>query len=216
MLLNPTRKTLAEKMLASATQIPQFTVSVDMIADQLSAYKMCRKEQGNDISLTAILIYSTARTIQNHPLINSSYDSAGVLVFETVNMAVAVAAPQGLVAPVIYGAEKLELATISEQLDQLVQTARNGRLSLDQVQNATFTISNLGMHGVHQFAPLVNPPQAAILGVGGIRPAIVPSASGVRPVQLINLTVSADHRVLDGVSVAQFLAELRENLEGFN
>ena len=211
--LTTIRRALANKMMESASQIPQFSVSIDVNADHLLAYKARLKELGQDISLTSIFICVIPQVIQRHPMINSRYDIGSILIFETVNIAVAVATPQGLVAPIIYTVENLDINEISNQLDHIIKSARENHLRLDQLTNATFTISNLGMYGVNQFIPLVNPPQAAILGIGGIRKTILATGQILDGASLMSLTVSADHRILDGVYVAQFLADLREVLE---
>ena len=151
--------------------------------------------------------------MHRHPFVNSRYDNNGIVIFETVNIAVAVTTSQGLVAPVLFAVEKLDLVEISGQLDKLIQSARENRLRLDQITNGTFTISNLGMYGVNQFIPLVNPPQAAILGIGGIRKMILPTGQEINNNHFMSITVSADHRILDGVYVAQFLADIRDTLE---
>ena len=113
----------------------------------------------------------------------------------------------------IHGVERLELAALARQLASLTQTAHSGRLALGQVSDGTFTLTNLGMYGVSQFVPLVNPPQAAILGVGAAQPAVLPTAEGTRHIQRMTLTVSADHRVVDGAAVALYLSDLRREIE---
>jgi pyruvate dehydrogenase E2 component (dihydrolipoamide acetyltransferase) len=116
--------------------------------------------------------------------------------------------------PVIHGVEGLSVLDIARRLTRISAAARQGKLSPADVADATFTISNLGMFGVTQFVPLVNPPQAAILGVGAARPAILPSTEEKpHQAQLMSLTVSADHRVLDGGEVARFLVELKGEIE---
>lgn len=211
--LNAIHKTLAEKMVQSATQIPQFSVSIEVDATELFAAQARLAEKGYEVSLTALLIHGIAQSLQRHNLLNSRYNGDEVLVYDNVNIAVAVDTPHGLVAPVILRVEQLTLEAISTQLKELVSSARAGRLSLEQISGATFTISNLGMFGVHQFTPLINPPQSAILGISAARPAIQPVSSGLRIIQSMNLTLVADHRLLDGATVAAFLADLRDVLE---
>jgi len=206
-------RALADKMVESASKIPQFSVSMDVNVDHLLAYKANFQEQGQDVSVTSVLIYVISRVMHRHPFINSRFDNNGILIFETVNIAVAVATSQGLVAPVLFAVEKLDLVEISGQLDKLIQSARENRLRLDQITSGTFTISNLGMYGVNQFVPLVYPPQAAILGIGGIRKMTLPTGQEINNNHFMSITVSADHRILDGVYVAQFLADIRDTLE---
>jgi pyruvate dehydrogenase E2 component (dihydrolipoamide acetyltransferase) len=204
----------AERMAESARQIPQFSVSMDAEVTGLLAAKRALAARGIQASVTAMLVQAAARVLKAHPLLNARFDGDGVLAFETVNLGVAAATPAGLVVPVIRSAEKLGLVEIARQLSALAQAAREDRLSLSQVSEGTFTLSNLGMHGVQHFVPLVNPPQSAILGVGAARQALQPTPEGgIRPVWLMNLTVSADHRVVDGEAAARFLAALRSEIE---
>jgi pyruvate dehydrogenase E2 component (dihydrolipoamide acetyltransferase) len=161
-----------------------------------------------------MLLQLVGRALSQHPWLNSEFDSEGILVYETVNIAIAVASPHGLMAPVIHEVEKRTLQDINQTLRYLSQVARENRLNFDQISGATFTISNLGMYSITQFIPLINPPQAAILGVGAVREVLLPTHEGVfQPTMVSTLTVSADHRVLDGEVVAQFLMTLQEEVK---
>lgn len=202
------QRTMAARMVESAREIPQFSVTAHADATALLAAKARLTAEGYACSLTALLAQVVARTLLRHPLLNARYDGDALIVYETVNLGVAVAAPDGLLVPVVHGAERLGLAALAQQLAELAHRARAGRLSLAQISDATFTLSNLGMFGVSQFTPLVNPPQAAILGVGAAEPAVIPAAGGTRPIRRLALTVSADHRVVDGAAVARFLNDL--------
>ena len=176
-LLNEVQRVMATRMAQSVREIPQFSVAIEADATRLLQVKqdLSGKEA---VSVTSLLIYLAARVLRRHPMLNARFDGDGVVLFETVNMGVAVASPQGLVVPVLPGAEQLELATVARRLRDLVEAAQRGRLALAQISGGTFTLSNLGMYGISQFVPLVNPPQAAILGVGGIQPAVLPAAGG--------------------------------------
>ena len=176
-LLNEVQRVMAMRMAQSVREIPQFSVAIEADATRLLQVKqdLSPKEA---VSVTALLIYLAARVLHRHPMLNARFDGDGVVLFETVNMGVAVASPQGLVVPVLPGAEQLELVTVAHRLRDLVEAAQRGRLALAQISGGTFTLSNLGMYGISQFVPLVNPPQAAILGVGGIQPAVLPAAGG--------------------------------------
>ena len=212
--LTRVQKLAAARMIASARDIPQFSVSVDAEAGRLLKARQDLAGLGLKASLTAMLIYLTARALADHPLLNAQYDQDEVIIYEQVNLGVAVSAPGGLAVPVIHRAGERTLGETAAELESVAQAARDSRLSPDQVSGATFTLSNLGMYGVREFVPLVNPPQAAILGVGAARPAALPTPDwGLRAAQLITLTVSADHRVLDGEAVARFLDTLRQRIE---
>lgn len=215
--LTSTQRTMAGRMLESAREIPQFSVTLHADAAALLAAKARLQAEGHRCSLTVLLVQLTARTLLRHPLLNARFDSDALFLFETVNLGVAVDAPNGLVVPVLHGAERLGVLDLAQSLADLAASARSGRLALAQISDATFTLSNLGMLGVSQFTPLVNPPQAAILGIGAVEPAVIPTVTptggGTRHVQRMALTVSADHRVADGAAAARFLGDLRQAIE---
>ena len=211
--LNDTQRVMGARMAQSAREIPQFSVAIEADATRLLQVKKDLSSGEKAVSFTALLILLAARVLRQHPLLNARFDDDAVIIFETVNMGVAVASPQGLVVPVLHGVERLGVPALARRLDDLVQAARSGRLALAQVSDGTFTLSNLGMYGVSQFVPLVNPPQVAILGVAGIQPVVLPAAAGTRHIQRMSMTVSADHRVVDGAAVASFLLDLQRNVE---
>lgn len=223
-MLTEIQRVMVNRMLQSAREIPQFSVTID--ADVTHLLQVQRALTGADssmggvrhqgeqaVSLTALLIYVATRALVQHPLLNARYDGDAVLLYETVNLGVAVSTPKGLVVPVLHGAERLSIRELAQRWGALVQTARTGRLALDQVSDGTFTLSNLGMYGVREFVPLVNPPQSAILGVGAVQPVVQPESNGTRHVQRMSLTVSADHRVVDGAAAAAFLHDLKQRME---
>jgi len=224
-LLSDVQRVMAHRMLRSVREIPQFSATID--ADVTHLLWMQRElagagsgsmghtsdQGGKAVSLTALLIYLAARVLTQHPLLNARYDDDAVILYQTVNMGVAVTTPQGLVVPVLHGADQLSIRELAQRWGDLAQVARSGRLSLGQVSDGTFTLSNLGMYGVREFIPLVNPSQTAILGVGGVQPAIQPEINGTKHVQRMSLTVSADHRVVDGAAAAAFLHDLKLRVE---
>ncbi len=212
-LLNEIQRVMGARMAQSAREIPQFSVAMEVDATRLLQVKQELAHAEKAVSFTALLVLLAARALRRHPLLNARFDDDAVILFETVNMGVAVSSPQGLVVPVLHGVEQLDAPALARRLDELVQTARSGRLALAQVSNGTFTLSNLGMYGVSRFVPLVNPPQVAILGVAGIQPVVLPAAAGTRHIQRMSMTVSADHRVVDGAAVALFLQDLQHTIE---
>ena len=214
-----TQKTAARRMLQSAREIPQFSVSMEVRADELDALRSRInadiEDKESHVSVTTLLIWLTARALLKHPRLNAHFDEDAMIRHESVNMAVAMDTPQGLTAPVIRRAETLSVHETAEALKNLVGRAAEKRLSLSDFTDATFTISNLGMFGVTRFTPLINPPQAAILGVGGPRTTVETDDDGnLVPVEVIELTVTGDHRILDGAEVARFLRTLRESVKG--
>ncbi len=203
-------------MARSAQTIPQFSVTVDVESDQLEeTRRTLESRSGIRASLTALLVVLTSRAIREHPWLNSRFAGDALIVHEHINIAVAVATPDGLVAPVLQEAERLDLDVLARRLDKLVESARDGRLHPEDISGATFTISNLGMLGATHFVPLVNPPQVAILAVGTSRPRLVldREQDSIQQVHSMSLTVSADHRALDGETVARFLGTLKQRIE---
>ncbi len=214
-----TQKTMAKRMTQSAQEIPQFAVSMMMNADALFLQRnKLNAEAGNPddrVSVTAMLVWLTARALRSYPAMNAQFDGDGVIVHEDINIALAMTTPDGLTAPVIRQADRLSIHETVKAMNDLVSRAEKKRLVLDDFKNATFTISNLGMMGVARFIPLVNPPQAAIMGVGGPQTIVETDADGkLKPVRVIEVTVSADHRVLDGAAVARFLQTLQKIVAG--
>ncbi len=211
------RRTIAERMVRSAREAPQFTVSMDVDMTRslalLEEIQAAQKPQTR-ITLTAWLVRVLAWALARHPWMNASFQEDHIVLWEDINVGVAVAVEEGLVVPVIHRAQDLGLAAIAERLEDLVTRARDGNLRLEDVRGGTFTLSNLGMFGVDHFTALVNPPQAGILAVGRVvkRPIVLEDDQvAVRP--MATLTVSADHRVVDGAIVARFLADVRAALE---
>jgi pyruvate dehydrogenase E2 component (dihydrolipoamide acetyltransferase) len=208
------RKTIARR-LTEAWQVPvfQLTVSVEMTnANELVGRS---RELNPDVRVTVtdLLAKVCARALIMHPEVNAQYTEEALLRFPSVNVGIAVAAPQGLVVPVIRSVERLALAEIAERRADLVARARDGRLQLADLECGTFTISNLGMFGVEQFTAVLNPPQAAILAVGATveRPVAHAGELVVRPLMTVTMTV--DHRAVDGGPAAEFLRTLKTFLE---
>jgi pyruvate dehydrogenase E2 component (dihydrolipoamide acetyltransferase) len=149
----------------------------------------------------------------HHPEVNSQYTDDAIVRFPTANVGIAVAAPQGLVVPVIPGAERLRLAEIAALRSDLVSRAREGKLRSEDLEGGTFTISNLGMYNVERFTAVLNPPQAAIVAVGAIEDRVVPVEGEVAVRPVATLVATFDHRAVDGAPAAEFLQALKESLE---
>ncbi len=214
------RRTIGQRMTQSWQTIPQITltVEVDMTAAlALRAEMNAHAEPTPAISVTALLVKVCAWALKRHPYANSSLFEDGIHLHHDANVGVAVALDDGLIVPVIQGADRLGLGEIAARLAELTARARAGQLTPADVGGGTFTISNLGMFGIEQFTAIVNPPQAAILAVGRIakRHLVLETPDGdaavIRP--LLTLTLSADHRLLDGVTAARFLRDVAGALE---
>ena len=167
--LNQIQAITARRMQQSMQTIPQFSVSIDVDVNGLiNLIEKRKKLDGPKLTITAVLIWKLAEALQKHPRLNSRFDKDSVLQFSDINIAVAVATEDGLFVPVIHQVQKLSIDEIVESLNEVAAKAKNKRLELSDTQGATFTISNLGMRGITSFIPLVDPDQAAILGIGAL------------------------------------------------
>ena len=216
--LSGPRKIIAERMAYSASTAPHITLtlSVDMSeAVRLRSRLLAPVEErtGLRLSFTAILVRAVASTLPRHPYLNASLAGEEIILWEDVHVGVATAIEDTLIVPVIRQAGAKDLEQVMADLGGLVERARTKRLAPSEMTGSTFTISNLGMFGIESFTALINPPEAAILAVGRIvdRPVDVEGQIELRPT--MQLTLSADHRIVDGVTGARFLADLKAVLE---
>jgi pyruvate dehydrogenase E2 component (dihydrolipoamide acetyltransferase) len=214
------RRTIAERMQASKQTAPHISLSVDAemtaLESWLVEFNQDADEQGAEkISLTAALLFLIGRALRNHPYLNASIIDDQIYLWKDVNIGVATAVEEGLIVPVIKNADQLTVTEINSRVKQLTTAARSGRLGLSDVQGGTFTLSNLGMFGIHSFQAIINPPESAILAVGKIidRPVVGNDRQTVSIQPMMNLTLSADHRIVDGVVAATFLADLVTSIE---
>jgi pyruvate dehydrogenase E2 component (dihydrolipoamide acetyltransferase) len=207
--VGPVWRRMVEHVSASWTA-PQFSLTRDVDADRLVGW---RAVLGDDVTLTDIVVWHCAKALARHPEVNARWEGDAPRRIDEINVGVAVAIDDGLVVPVVHGANGLEVREVAARRRDLVARARDGSLRPEDVQGGTFTVSNLGMFGVDAFAAIVNGPQAAILAVGRVadRVVAVDGRPGVRP--RMSLTLSCDHRVLDGARAARFLGSLAELVE---
>lgn len=212
------RKAVADKMLESAQSIPHVTLTteVDMttvinMRKQLSP--AVEEQTGFRLSFTEIIIKATAYTLTKYPTINASLIGDEIVFNKNVNIGLAVAVENGLIVPPIHDADKKGLAELTEVSKTLGMKARDSKLTPAEMTGSTFTISNLGMYAINGFTPIINPPETAILGVGRIneKPVVVDKEIGIKPMMVLSL--SFDHRAIDGAPAAEFLTALKENLE---
>ena len=211
--LSSIARLMAERTTQSWTSVPHFFVVREVDAGALNAARVkilaaFESKQGLRITHSDLLIALVARVLARHPRVNASWRGDGVRNNADVNIGVAMAVEDGVVAPVIPGADRLDLGQIAEQRKNLTERARAGKLRPSDLAGGTFTISNLGMYNVDAFSAIIIPPQAAILAVGHIADRVVPfeGKPAIRP--MLTLTLSADHRVIDGARAALFLDEL--------
>ena len=212
--LSPIWRIMAERTTRSWQEIPHFFLLREVNASRLIAWREgARRQHDLSLTITDLLVKVVAETLRAHPRVNASWLSGGIVHHTDVNIGVAVAIEDGLVVPVIQRADQLSLAEITARREELVRRAQAGKQRPDDLTGATFTISNLGMYGVDAFSAIVPGPQAAILAVGRIAERVVPlnGAPAVQPVMALSL--SCDHRVVDGARAAQFLGALAMLIE---
>lgn len=212
------RKIIAERMSYSAANAPHITlsVSVDMSeAMRLRTRVLGTMEQrtGQRLSFTAIILRAVAGTLSRHPYLNASLAGEEIILWEDVNIGVATSLEDYLIVPVIRQAQDKSLEAIVITLADLVARARARRLAPSEMSGSTFSVSNLGMFGIESFTAIINPPESAILAVGKINDAYVKVDGEMAMRPLMNLTLSADHRIVDGAAAANFLMELKNALE---
>jgi pyruvate dehydrogenase E2 component (dihydrolipoamide acetyltransferase) len=206
---------MAERTTQSWTTVPHFFVTREIEATALNEYRgkvapEIERTHHVRITHTDLLIALVARVMLKHPRLNSSWTAEGIRLHDRVNIGVAIAVNDGVVAAVIPNAHNATLAEIAQQRRDLAERARAGKLRPADLADATFTISNLGMHHVDQFTAIIIPPQAAILAVGSIADRVVAVEGKPSVRAMIGLTLSCDHRAVDGARAAMFLSDLAE------
>ena len=211
--LSQVARLMAERTAQSWTSVPHFFLVRDvdcgeLIAAQKLISQEMEKSQGAAPTITDLLIALLAKSLAKHPKMNSSWTGEGIRSNPEINISVAMAVKDGVVGAVIHKANTLQVGGISAQRRELTERARAGRLRPADIAGGTFTLSNLGMYKVDAFSAIITPPQAAILAVGSISERVVPvdGKPGIRP--MMTMTLSSDHRVVDGARAAEFLSEL--------
>jgi len=214
--LTSVRRTIARR-LTEAWQAPAFQIamSADMTrAQHLHARLAEQAKEGEPRpTVTDILTKACAAALMRHRAVNALWAEDAIELHPSANVGIAVAIEAGLVVPVIHQAERLTIAKLAAARADIVTRARDNRLRQEDLDGGTFTISNLGMFGVEQFVAVLNPPQAAILAVGAIEPKAVPIETGLEPRPLMTMTLTCDHRSLDGATAADFLRTVKAFLE---
>ncbi len=214
--LSTMRKTIARRLTESKQQIPHFYLTVDCRIDRLLEIRKELNARANGafkLSVNDLVIKAAAVALKQVPAANSSFTDAGIKLYQSVDVAVAVATDEGLITPVVRDAANRGLEAISSDMKDLAERARERKLMPEDYQGGTFTISNLGMFGIKQFEAVINPPQACILAVGAgeVRPVVEDGELAVATVMTCSL--STDHRAVDGVVGAEFLAAFKSNIE---
>jgi pyruvate dehydrogenase E2 component (dihydrolipoamide acetyltransferase) len=214
--LTPTQATIARRMAHAAATIPVFTVAADADVSQIVAQRQVARQraEGHAPSLNDFVVKAAALALREFPRFNASWVDEHLELYSRVNVGVAVAIDDALLVPVITDADTRGLNEIAAETRRLVEAARQRTLRPEELQDATFTVSNLGMFGVRAFTAIIDAPQAAILAVGGMRrEPREDAAAGLAFRDVMTLTLSCDHRVVYGADGARFLSRLRELLE---
>ena len=203
------RKVVAERLGFTARTAVPVTLTMETDATKLVELK----DREDHVSFTAFAVKAAAKALETNHLINSTIDGEEITTYSDVNVAVAINIDQGLVAPVVRNANKKSLKEINSEIEELSQKAKESRLTIEELTGGTFTITNLGAYDIESFAPVINPPQCAILGLGRIayKPYVVGERVSARPATL--LTLVFDHRIVDGVPAAKFLRDVKSHLE---
>ncbi len=216
--LSGMREIIAKKMLAAKIETAQtyMTVSVDatkIVESRDKLVSIVDKLVGVRLTINDIIMKITASAISRHPVINTRWTPDGILWLDTIHMGMAMALDEGLIVPVIWDITKRSLSEIAKARSEIVQKGKAGKLTPDDMKGSTFTLSSLGMFGIEEFTANINLPETAILAVGAIldKPVVINKELVIRPV--MKLTLSYDHRVIDGAKAAQFLNTLRELME---
>jgi pyruvate dehydrogenase E2 component (dihydrolipoamide acetyltransferase) len=212
------RRIIAQKMLASKVETAQtyMTTSVDtskILESREKLTPIIEKMAGVHLTITDILMKVTASAIMLHPIINTRWTPEGIIWFDAIHMGMAMALEEGLIVPVIWDIGKKSLSETAKARAALIEKGKVGRLTPDEMRGSTFTLSSLGMFGLEEFTAIINQPESAILAVGAIldKPVVINKEVVIRP--MMKLTLSYDHRVIDGAKAAQFMKTLRELME---
>jgi pyruvate dehydrogenase E2 component (dihydrolipoamide acetyltransferase) len=207
------RRTIAARLTNSWQTTPHFTVTVAVDVTRVMALRAELKAEGHALTVTDFVLAATAQTLAEFPDVNSRTDGDKVYPRRRVHLGVAVSVPAGLVVPVVRDADRMTIIELHDRVAGLAAQAREGTIAIDDLTGSTFTVSNLGMFGVEEFSAIINPGEAAILAVSSAvaTPLVIDGGIGIR--QVMKLTLSADHRIVDGEMGARFLNALRRRLE---
>jgi pyruvate dehydrogenase E2 component (dihydrolipoamide acetyltransferase) len=210
--LSSMRATIGRRLLESKQSIPHYRLVVDLDVGGLVARRTALAESGTKVSLNDLLVRAAALALVEHPLVNAQFDGDEIVHFEHADIALAVATDTGLLTPIIRSADTKSVAEIAAEARTLAERARAGKLARDDITGGTFTVSNLGMFGVRQFDAIINPPQVAILAIGAAEERIVAQGGKPAVATVLTLTLSSDHRVVDGAVGGAFLKTLLEKV----
>ncbi|MGE5609340.1 MAG: 2-oxo acid dehydrogenase subunit E2 [Bacillota bacterium] len=208
--LNTMRKAIAKNLQFSKQTVPHFYIRATVNADPLMSFYQGEKAK-YPCSINDVVVLACAKAIRQFPAFRSRIEGDEIVELPSVNVGIAVGVPDGLVVPVVQNVDQLTLQQLGSESKRIVLAARNGKI--EGMGKGVFTISNMGMFGVEEFTAIVNPPESAILAVGATREQVIVSGGTMRPGRVMTLTLSVDHRIIDGMLAAKFMARLKELLE---
>ena len=216
--MSRTEQLTAERMSLSKREIPHFYLTNEVLfleAQKLRSDLMeeFEEQEGVHLTYTDLIVRACARALQKHPRVNAHFSNGAPVLFDAINIGLAIAGRQGLIVPVIRNADRKSVFELGRERARLVQGAREGTLSLDDLEGGTFTLSNLGMMQVTTFCGIINHPQVCLLATGQIQNRVAVLDEEIVIAPLIHMTLSCDHRVIDGAIGASFLKELKDMLE---
>jgi pyruvate dehydrogenase E2 component (dihydrolipoamide acetyltransferase) len=212
--LSATRKSIARKLVEAKQQIPHFYLSMDITMDAaLGRRNEINSQSAQKVSVNDVVMRAVVLALQSVPDVNIHLLGDELRRFRQVNLAMAVATDRGIITPVIHHAETLAIVDLSKAAAALGERARDASLTREDLADGTFTVSNLGMYGVSEFQAIINPPQGAILALGSCEERIVPGPEAFQTAKVMRITLSCDHRAIDGALGAQFLSKVRAILE---
>ena len=212
------RKLIAKSMSQSLTTMAQLTLNTSFDATAIMNLRKRLKAESGDAAPTLgdMVLCAVSRTLLAHAGLNAHYDDEKMKYFHHVNLGVAIDTPRGLMVPTLFGADEMTLAQIAAGVRTLAENCRKGSVSPDVLKDGTFTVTNLGALGIESFTPVINPPQTAILGVCGITRRVRDfSSGGIELYSAMGLSLTIDHRAIDGAPAAKFLQDLCKTLEKF-
>ncbi|MGA8163456.1 MAG: pyruvate dehydrogenase complex dihydrolipoamide acetyltransferase [Waddliaceae bacterium] len=213
--LSPMRKVIAQRLQESKTFIPHFYVRQRVDVQSLVQMREHLRNFNVKVTVNDCVIRACALALREHPAINCGFHSvnSSIIVFKTIDISVAVTIKEGLITPIIRCADYKNLGEISLEMRSLAQRAKEGKLNPEEYKGGSFTVSNLGMYGISEFAAIINPPQAAILAISGVQNVPVVKKGDIVSGKVMTITLSADHRVIDGVAAAEFIKTVQKYLE---
>ena len=216
--LTPMRRIVGERMTKSKQTAPHFYLTMDVDMTEVTRRRSALKENGEQLipSINDFILSACARALRDFPSLNAGFTDNGVEIYSDINIGMAVALEEGLVVPVIRNTDRLSLQELAKQSRELAEKAQKKKLFPLDYDGGTFTVSNLGMFGVDNFVAIINPPQCAILAVGQVAPRVVAHGEGIAVRPIMTMSLSADHRVVDGAIAARFLQEVKRHLERRN